>query len=330
MKMSKRDYASAFSARNAKSYMDKRRQPIKRHTLDSDEEESEDENILNAEDIEGEEDGVNRQEGEQKMSAFNMQEEMEEGHFDKDGHFIWNNEKEIRDNWLDNIDWQKIKHIEGAEDKYNIAAAGLGDESDSDDPNENFDEISLYKSMLQYMNPKETVSKAIKRLGSVNMKLSSVERLKRKKAGTLPDNKEVIHLTELANKILTKQGNMDIYQETFEQISSKVENKEKKKNVLNSDAELDMFTDAFEEKEKEKLASSEEASQILQTSKEPGLMWEFKWKSEDENLHGPYSTSQMIKFSKEKYFKDGVLVRKCGEDDSRFYTSSRIDFELYE
>lgn len=331
--MSKRNFRDAFSQSGTKSFIDKRRQPVKKHTLDSDEEESEEENVLDVDDIEGEEEGHDRQEGEQKMTAFNMKEEMEEGHFDKDGHFIWNNEKEIRDNWLDNIDWQKIKHSQETADKYTISETGIEAESDSDETTENFDEVISYKNMLQYMKPKETVNKALKRLGGDNMKLSSVERLRRKKAGTLHDNKEVTHLTELANEILTKQGNMDIYQETFEQILCKVKNNENKTNSMKKEPELDMYADDFDQKEKERIATT--SSEVSNTETENGsekqpLMWEFKWNAEDDKILGPHSTAQMIKWAREKYFKDGVMVRKCGGDDSRFYTSNRIDFELYE
>lgn len=42
------------------------------------------------------------------FTAFNMKEELEEGHFDKDGHYLWNKEAEIRDNWLDNINWVQV------------------------------------------------------------------------------------------------------------------------------------------------------------------------------------------------------------------------------
>lgn len=90
-----------------------------------------------------------------------MREELEEGHFDKDGHFIWNNEKEIRDNWLDNIDWQKIKT--GVAVKPDTATKGLADDSDSE--GETFDEIDTYKQLISYMKPKETVNKALRRLG---------------------------------------------------------------------------------------------------------------------------------------------------------------------
>lgn len=322
--MSKRNFNNAFTDNGFKYVPDKRRQQVKKHTLDSDEEESEEENILDVEDIEGEEDGIDRQEGEQKMTAFNMKEEMEEGHFDKDGHFIWNNEKEIQDNWLDNIDWQKIKHSQESVNKYKISDDGLAVGSDSDEENEQFNEIELYKSMLKYMKPNETINKALKRLGGENMKLSSVERLRRKKAGTLQDNKEVTHLTELANEILTKQGNMNIYQETYEQITNKIASRE-----IEKEPELDMFADDFDTNDRENIAGS--SMEVNTSSKsEQILMWEFKWKAEDENIHGPYTTTQMIKWSKENYFKEGVMVRKCGEGDSNFYTSNRIDFELYE
>ena len=39
------------------------------------------------------------------VTPFNLKEEMAEGSFDKDGHYHFKKEKEIRDNWLDNIDW---------------------------------------------------------------------------------------------------------------------------------------------------------------------------------------------------------------------------------
>lgn len=48
--------------------------------------------------------------------------------------------------------------------------------------------------------------------------------MKRKKAGLLDSNKEVTELTELADKVLSKTGNMDIYEETYEAIHKKVSN----------------------------------------------------------------------------------------------------------
>lgn len=45
------------------------------------------------------------------FTAFNMKEELEEGHFDRDGHYLWKKDKEIRDNWLDNIDWVRVSKM---------------------------------------------------------------------------------------------------------------------------------------------------------------------------------------------------------------------------
>jgi len=58
--------------------------------------------------VTGQEEGAVCQEGGVKITPFNMREEMEEGHFDTEGNYHWKNEKEIRDNWLENIDWVKV------------------------------------------------------------------------------------------------------------------------------------------------------------------------------------------------------------------------------
>jgi len=53
---------------------------------------------------EGDEDPYQDEEG-PRITPFNLKEEMAEGSFDKSGHYHFKKEKEIRDNWLDNIDW---------------------------------------------------------------------------------------------------------------------------------------------------------------------------------------------------------------------------------
>lgn len=49
-----------------------------------------------------------------QITPFNMREELEEGHFDADGHFQWNKDNDIKDNWLDNLDWVKVYKIKKA------------------------------------------------------------------------------------------------------------------------------------------------------------------------------------------------------------------------
>jgi len=56
----------------------------------------------------GQEEGVVGQDGEIRITPFNMQEELEEGHFDKEGMYHWKKEKDVQDNWLENIVWCKV------------------------------------------------------------------------------------------------------------------------------------------------------------------------------------------------------------------------------
>jgi len=60
-------------------------------------------------------------------------------------------------------------------------------------------------------------------------------------------------------------------------------------------------------------------------------MWEYKWEDKrDAEVHGPFSSLQMLEWTNEDYFPDGVFVRKVSTaPEGAFYSSRRIDFELY-
>lgn len=59
------------------------------------------------------------------------------------------------------------------------------------------------------------------------------------------------------------------------------------------------------------------------------VLWEYKWKEDDSELHGPFNSSQMLEWQEGGFFKDGALVRKVNAKDGKFYSSRRIDFDLY-
>lgn len=276
-----------------------------------------------------------------------MKEELEEGHFDGDGHFQWNKSKEIKDHWLDNLDWVKIKQqkegasttTKDASDERGLAdSSSDSDESDADDADgKKFDVITAYRRILELMEPKETVKRALQRLGKKSANISSIERFRRKKAGLVDENaKLVTELTELTNKILTKLGNMDIYEETYEQIQAKFGSK-LKGGLLNDDNDaLDMYADDFDAKEQNKIVSgpssgaqsTSKATASTSSDRSDVVQWEFKWKQSDTACHGPFSTEQMQQWVTEGYFKDGVFVRKV-DSDTQFHSSNRVDFELY-
>lgn len=266
-----------------------------------------------------------------------MKEEMEEGHFDRDGHFLWNKDKDAKDAWLENIDWVTIKQTASGVSNFFKEDANSSDDEDLTNQ-KGFDSTKTYSEIHEMMIPTETVSKTLQRLGKGRAKLSSLERWKQKKAGIIDEYAEkVTKLTELCNVILTQTGNMDVYEETYEQIKKKLD---KDKKVVDND--LDMYADDFLDKEKEKIhepteggassgniGTSTKDNKFTAAGQTDEVCWEFKWKETDETVYGPYTSEQMQHWVDEGYFKDGVLVRKCGAENTNFYTSKRVDFELY-
>lgn len=340
----------------------------KKNSLDSDEEDYGEErtyDILAEDEIEGQEEGAAGFDGEVRITPFNMKEELEEGHFDTEGNYHWKKEGQIRDNWLENIDWVKIKKT----DEKPEGAEGDKDDSDSDYSNDAspFDRIAVYKQMLELMKPGESVAKSLRRLGG-NKNMSASERWRRKKDGEGDHSKEenrqqVTELTELANRLLTRTGNMNIYQEGYEHITMLIEDAERQnvksqcRPATDYEDALDMYADDFDEKEKARMEkqadrkkeNEEDTTRMASGKPEIGkatgngnvevssssgqeesaeVLWEFKWDAKSMDIRGPHTTSQMQAWVDEGYFKKSVLVRKFGTN-GQFYNSSRVDFELY-
>ncbi|KAL1453827.1 hypothetical protein WDU94_010138 [Cyamophila willieti] len=369
--MSKRTAEEAFQEESGESISEafiddlkeKEVKPEIKNSLDSDEEDEEEgdgENyqIMEEDDIEGQEEGAVGHEGDIQLTPFNMKEELEEGHFDTDGMYHWNKEKLVKDHWLDNINWVKIKETKPEED-----VDKEDDLKSAEFMKPLFDDLEAYKKLLTLMKPKETVAKALRRLGG-NKTMSASERWKKKKAeresGSTSEepSDETINvnaMTELANNILTHTGNMDIYQETFEQIESRIKQQVQSKATTVGKAKgddlLDMYADDFDEKEKKKLVHGEEnestssadnpsgdaasvnpAPNQTSSTEEPSLQWEYKRNKDQTSVEGPYSTEQMQKWTEEgKFAGDEIWVRKVvgGTATDEFYSNRRIDFELY-
>lgn len=58
------------------------------------------------------------------------------------------------------------------------------------------------------------------------------------------------------------------------------------------------------------------------------VCWIYKWSESDTEHLGPFTSTDMMKKQEEGIFGNGVFCRKVGSDGS-FYSSKRIDFELY-
>ncbi|GFN99414.1 Cd2 antigen cytoplasmic tail-binding protein 2 [Plakobranchus ocellatus] len=253
-----------------------------KHSLDSDEEDDDGKkyDVLADDDIEGQEEATIEFDEETPIMPFNMREEMEEGHFDAEGTYIFDKTKEIRDNWIDNIDWVKVKHTNP--DDANTGTKRPFEGSDSSDEEEDEDTknanmLKLYESILDILEKGETVAKAIRRLCKNKAKIPSAsQRWKAKKKKTtnsetsgeedqeavnkaIAEQKQMLRLTELCD-LLIQKGIMDIYETSYERISFTIKQmQEKAENSRLTIAEkgddgnlLDMFADDFDEKDESK------------------------------------------------------------------------------
>lgn len=85
---------------------------------------------------------------------------MEEGHFDADGNYFLNRDAQIRDSWLDNIDWVKIRE----------RPPGQHQASDSEEEDSlgqtPMSAQALLEGLLELLLPRETVAGALRRLGA--------------------------------------------------------------------------------------------------------------------------------------------------------------------
>jgi len=329
-----------------------------KHTIDSDEEEDmrqEKYDVLDDNEIEGQEDETIEKDGEHKITPFNLKEEREDGDFSAEGDFIWKKTTDIKDAWLDNVDWVKVKEVSKDEQEKQDALDEAEDEAEAA-----YNELEVYKSVLTLMKPGETVAKSIRRLGGgggpgqqkmlIQKQRKIAQKLKKKQKLTEEEEKyqksrdEMKKLTGFADTILTRSGNMEIYEETFEKITFRLK-EEKKKNEaavtdipkdIDDDDALDMFADTFDtnnQKKKEagndSKKSEEKKEEVSSIDFDDEVHWHYRWKdSEDEDeIHGPFNSTKMLQWQESGFFDKGVLVRKVGTTE--FLDGKRIDFDLY-
>lgn len=168
------------------------------------------------------------------ITGFNLKDELEEGEFDTTGQFHFK-KREDTDQWLESVDWIKIKKDEKDQK----------DPMDEDAPIvEDVDDKLTEKQILQHildkMRPKETVTKSLQRLGSApaaipawkQKRLEKLQRRKLKAAGKSDSSKYVIddsganeedmkQMTDFVDH-LSRRGYYDIYTDTYEKIKYKI------------------------------------------------------------------------------------------------------------
>ncbi|XP_070837865.1 CD2 antigen cytoplasmic tail-binding protein 2 [Chaetodon trifascialis] len=224
-----------------------------KHSLDSDEEDDADDknsskyDILASDDVEGQEGAtIDCDEG-VPITPFNLDEEMQEGHFDSEGNYFIKKEEQIRDNWLDNIDWVRIKEQPFKQKKKGLGAkrtrrAGDEDEAEeekqreekqadqeneeeeeeepepAEDPLASYTQQQLTEAVLELLLPGETVAAALRRLGGLGgRKKGRLREESEPTEETKRDTEKLDRLTALADR-LVGSGMFEIYQQTYEKL----------------------------------------------------------------------------------------------------------------
>ena len=168
-------------------------------------------------------------------------------------------QNQIKDNWIDDIDWAKVKQTERS------CGSKAGFKKPLDLP-ETIDVAATYRAMLQLMQPGETVTRAMKRLGGKDTGGKSAAAVQRRQAWknkkaqqmaasgapgdgvveseSKSEKTDLIELIGCADKLLSFNGEMGIYQDTFEKLSFKVKTMSDTVAVSRPvDDGLDMFAD---------------------------------------------------------------------------------------
>ncbi|PNI12238.1 CD2BP2 isoform 3 [Pan troglodytes] len=297
-----------------------------KHSLDSDEEDDDDDggsskyDILASEDVEGQEAATLPSEGGVRITPFNLQEEMEEGHFDADGNYFLNRDAQIRDSWLDNIDWVKIRE----------RPPGQRQASDSEEEDSlgqtSMSAQALLEGLLELLLPRETVAGALRRLGARGGGKGS------KGPGQPSSPQRLDRLSGLADQMVAR-GNLGVYQETRERLAMRLKGLGCQTVGPHNPTplpSLDMFAEEVAEEELETPTPTQRGEAESRGDGLVDVMWEYKWENTgDAELYGPFTSTQMQTWVSEGYFPDGVYCRKLDPPGGQFYNSKRIDFDLY-
>ncbi|XP_004773950.1 CD2 antigen cytoplasmic tail-binding protein 2 [Mustela nigripes] len=297
-----------------------------KHSLDSDEEDDAERpskyDILASEDVEGQEAATLPSEGGVRITPFNLQEEMEEGHFDADGNYFLNRDAQIRDSWLDNIDWVKIRERPPDQRPPSDSEEedGLGQTPMSAQ--------ALLEGLLELLLPRETVAGALRRLGA----RGGGGKGGGKGAGRPSSPQRLDRLSGLADQMVAR-GNLGVYQETRERLAMRLKGLGSQTQAPPEPTpppSLDMFADEVAEGELETPTPTQKGEAELPGDGLVDVMWEYKWENTgDAELYGPFTSSQMQTWVNGGYFADGVYCRKLDPPGGQFYNSKRIDFDLY-
>ncbi|KAG0341008.1 hypothetical protein BG004_006182 [Podila humilis] len=272
-------------------------------------------------------------EGNLKIEAFNMKEELEEGgEIDASGNFIRKIDPDrFHDNWLEGLSRKEIQAAREAHER----KARQAQIEEKEAAASAMTETDIYLELVNILRPSESVVEALQRLGGG--KKSGAKPAKKKSwqknskhmdedkppsaVETVSEDekarKEAIEkLTDLCDKMMA-MGHFDIYEVTYEKVVRQLRIAE----MISDDWEVGTPV----RKPGEADLSFLDEDPLLSTS----ANWEYKWASPPEGqsgdeVHGPFSGAEMKSWTEQGFFSQGILVRMVG--DSTFEPGESVNF----
>ena len=230
-----------------------------------------------------------------EFTAFDLREENEEGHFDKNMNYIPN--KEEYDPWYESVK-DEIRQKELLKHKRKKNEKDLDEKSENDNDNDNDEEYSKYGDEDLYYK-EEKITKEENDLINKEIKINRVKLIT-----ILLNEKE--NVKQAINR-LKKESNNNKNKKNLKNKKIKIEKNEDKSeddkfnNLLNIVSKLtelsffDVYSDTME-----KIAKD--------YGKEFAFLWKYKIiESNDtkkENIYGDYDTCTMQEWIKQKYFEN--------------------------
>ncbi|KAG1707376.1 hypothetical protein DVH05_026567 [Phytophthora capsici] len=218
------------------------------------------------------------------MTAFDMEDEKDEGHFDAEGNFVWDDEaKKVQEEaWLDDISQQQMGAAKSAKNRRQFR---------DEQTEETMTEEAANRTLSTLLKPRETVLQALKRLGSKKQtrsrpgnKRKQAQRNETEPIQTEEEKKQFEQVTEAAD-FLMRSGEVDVYSQIKEEFIPEEELMAQRRRV--------QVDESKEEKSEENPPEEE-------------VMWEYK--ATDGQIHGPFPTSSFVAWQQQGYFKGETAV----------------------
>ncbi|KAJ3116778.1 hypothetical protein HDU96_008795 [Phlyctochytrium bullatum] len=263
----------------------------------------------NEDDLDEDENGI-------KIEQFNMDQELEDGGFDADFNYIRKKDEHLmHDNWLQGVTKDDIKKARQAHNRQE-ARAKAQDMLENAKPKES--DAVLWQRLLRFLQPKESVAAAMKRLGSGTVKQPAWKKKKAEKEAakakksnvleTLESEEEKAKLLEQLISItdkLIENGHYEVIEHRYESIVRILRAEDVLPEDWNPGDPLPPIAGAPESNGG---ASGPEGG--TSTSSNAGgaeagnqeTLWEYKWGKDSTELFGPYTADMMEEWKKNGFF----------------------------